>query len=116
MSLFPVLPALLILLPFPVFSDLPSPLPTGKTILPPPSSSTGETETVDMSLSSLSADLCALLKVMFPSREEAPSLLLVGHSMVRSFFRLLPPFPSFFLLWIGELICVMAQARRVAQS
>ncbi|ORY76902.1 Alpha/Beta hydrolase protein [Leucosporidium creatinivorum] len=37
--------------------------------------------TLDMSLESMSADLVGLLKSMFPKREEAPSFLLVGHSM-----------------------------------
>ncbi|BGP50120.1 Protein phosphatase methylesterase 1 [Rhodotorula kratochvilovae] len=36
---------------------------------------------VDMALESLSADLVALLKVVFPVRAEAPALVLVGHSM-----------------------------------
>ncbi|BGP33801.1 Protein phosphatase methylesterase 1 [Rhodotorula toruloides] len=56
----------------------------GKTRLPSPSSSTSSNpppETVDMSLSNLSADLVALLKAVYPRREEAPSLVLVGHSM-----------------------------------
>lgn len=36
----------------------------------------------DLSLNRLSADLVSLLKTMFPVRAEAPSLVLVGHSMV----------------------------------
>lgn len=38
--------------------------------------------TLDMSLESMSGDLVGLLKSMFPKREEAPTFLLVGHSMV----------------------------------
>lgn len=37
----------------------------------------------------MSADLVGLLKSMFPKREEAPSFLLVGHSMVSLFAELL---------------------------
>ncbi|BGP18138.1 hypothetical protein JCM10213_007744 [Rhodosporidiobolus nylandii] len=51
----------------------------GKTALPPPSAE--ENDTVDMSLEAMSADLAALLKAMYPLREEAPALVLVGHSM-----------------------------------
>lgn len=36
----------------------------------------------DLSLDRLANDLVALLKTMFPVRAEAPSLVLVGHSMV----------------------------------
>lgn len=36
----------------------------------------------DLSLETLSADLVALLKAMFPVREQAPAFVLVGHSMV----------------------------------
>lgn len=38
---------------------------------------------LDMSLESMSDDLVRVLKSMFPKREEAPSFVLVGHSMVR---------------------------------
>jgi len=31
-------------------------------------------------------DLISLLKTVFPSRDEAPALILVGHSMVRHLF------------------------------
>ncbi|GAA5838649.1 hypothetical protein JCM11251_003253 [Rhodosporidiobolus azoricus] len=51
----------------------------GKTALPSPGD--GESGTVDMSLSSMSSDLCAVLKAMYPLRETAPTLVLVGHSM-----------------------------------
>ncbi|BGP01778.1 Protein phosphatase methylesterase 1 [Rhodotorula toruloides] len=56
----------------------------GKTRLPSPSSSSttdSPPETLDMSLSNLSGDLVALLKAVYPRRDEAPSLVLVGHSM-----------------------------------
>ncbi|KAJ8292750.1 Protein phosphatase methylesterase 1 [Rhodotorula toruloides] len=53
----------------------------GKTRLTSSTSTASEPETVDMSLSNLSADLVALLKAVYPRREEAPSLMLVGHSM-----------------------------------
>lgn len=36
-----------------------------------------------MSLESMAQDLVLLLKTMFPVREDAPSILLIGHSMVR---------------------------------
>lgn len=36
-----------------------------------------------MSLESMVQDLVSLLKTMFPVREDAPSILLIGHSMVR---------------------------------
>jgi hypothetical protein len=42
-----------------------------------------------MSLESMSSDLVGLLKSMFPNREEAPSFLLIGHSMVSLFAELL---------------------------
>lgn len=38
---------------------------------------------LDMSLGVMAGDLVALLKVMFPIRAKAPSVVLVGHSMVR---------------------------------
>lgn len=53
----------------------------GKTTLPSPGE--GEGETVDMSLEEQSKDLQALLRALYPRREESPSLVLVGHSMVR---------------------------------
>ncbi|GAA5876754.1 hypothetical protein JCM8547_002037 [Rhodosporidiobolus lusitaniae] len=51
----------------------------GKTTLPPPSA--GESTTVDLSLQTQSNDLYELLKAVYPDRAEAPSLVLVGHSM-----------------------------------
>lgn len=39
---------------------------------------------IDMSLSSMADDLVRLLKTIFPVREEAPAIVLVGHSMVSS--------------------------------
>jgi hypothetical protein len=38
---------------------------------------------LEMSLESMSGDLVALLKTLFPIQDEAPAFLLVGHSMVR---------------------------------
>ncbi|GAA5886851.1 hypothetical protein JCM6882_005914 [Rhodosporidiobolus microsporus] len=51
----------------------------GKTRLPLPAE--GESDIVDMSLQTMAQDLCALLKTMYPDRDSAPSLVLVGHSM-----------------------------------
>lgn len=40
-----------------------------------------------LSLTNLSADLVRVLKAFFPDRQAAPSLLLIGHSMVRAIRR-----------------------------
>ncbi|GAA6054032.1 hypothetical protein JCM3770_001330 [Rhodotorula araucariae] len=54
----------------------------GRTRLPqPPATADVAEPVVDMALENLSADLVALLKVVFPVRVEAPALVLVGHSM-----------------------------------
>ncbi|TNY22448.1 Alpha/Beta hydrolase protein [Rhodotorula diobovata] len=55
----------------------------GRTRLPDPdpAASTASPPVVDMSLENLSADLVSLLKTLFPERERAPALVLVGHSM-----------------------------------
>ncbi|GAA6031400.1 hypothetical protein JCM8097_005643 [Rhodosporidiobolus ruineniae] len=53
----------------------------GKTTLPPPSTADGEGDTVDLSLQAQSDDLVALLKAVYPEREKAPAVVLVGHSM-----------------------------------
>lgn len=67
-----------------VFSD--SDRLLGKTTLPSPSE---EGEQASMELGSMANDLISLLKTVFPSRDEAPALILVGHSMVRSLFSLI---------------------------
>lgn len=41
-----------------------------------------EQEQPSLDLESMSGDLVKLLKTMFPNRDEAPGLILVGHSMV----------------------------------
>ncbi|GAA5990652.1 hypothetical protein JCM11641_001263 [Rhodosporidiobolus odoratus] len=51
----------------------------GKTVLPP--AVTSEVDLIDMSLEYMANDLVALLKAMYPVRAQAPSLILVGHSM-----------------------------------
>lgn len=51
----------------------------GKTVIPP---SEVEGEQTSMELGNMVDDLLQLLKIVFPEREKAPGLVLVGHSMV----------------------------------
>ena len=51
----------------------------GKTKLP---NSEREGEQTSMELKSMASDLISLLETVFPQREKAPGLVLVGHSMV----------------------------------
>ncbi|GAA5860674.1 hypothetical protein JCM3774_006247 [Rhodotorula dairenensis] len=53
----------------------------GRTRLAVPPGDSPRDLMVDMSLSSMADDLVRLLKTIFPVREEAPALVLVGHSM-----------------------------------
>ncbi|GAA5937547.1 phosphoprotein phosphatase methylesterase 1 [Sporobolomyces koalae] len=50
----------------------------GKTNMPP---SQNKGEQTSMNLESMAQDLINLLKTVYPSRDEAPGLVLVGHSM-----------------------------------
>ncbi|GAA5902898.1 phosphoprotein phosphatase methylesterase 1 [Sporobolomyces salmoneus] len=50
----------------------------GKTVIPP---SEVEGEQTSMELGNMVDDLLQLLKIVFPEREKAPGLVLVGHSM-----------------------------------
>ncbi|GAA5881138.1 hypothetical protein JCM16303_004814 [Sporobolomyces ruberrimus] len=52
----------------------------GKTKLPP-SGEEEDREQASMELESMADDLVSLLRTIYPSRDEAPGLVLVGHSM-----------------------------------
>ncbi|KAG0141305.1 hypothetical protein CROQUDRAFT_664032 [Cronartium quercuum f. sp. fusiforme G11] len=45
------------------------------------SSATGPPDPPDLSLSTLANDMVSLLKMLYPNRADAPSLVLIGHSM-----------------------------------